>query len=142
MEVNFAKVERMHAVHVARMLSGIFYRGELLLQTSFGLPNLFLQTWFGSNKYSSLIRRIISDYAHEFHESESQWPLGANERQWALEVGTSARTLFRPLIKACASTWLTKTGWDDEAYLDMSFSEVWIIYAFITMVSPSARGCS
>ena len=125
-EVDFTQIDRPLAILIARNLSAFFHHGEGLQRSSFGLRKEFMQTWFATSKYSSLVRKIICDNIDDIDECE---------RDWAASVKTSARSLFQPLIAACARTWLTKSGWDDVAYLDKSEGEVWIMYAFSTLVS-------
>ena len=125
-EIDFSKIPRGDAVQLARQLSTVFYDGQRLLQTSFEACNEFIETWFTVSKYSSLVRKIIGDYAEDVEDEQ---------REWALSAAKSARTLFQPLMVACAWKWLTKKGWDDPAYLDKSEREVWIMYAFSTLVS-------
>ncbi|KAL6716248.1 hypothetical protein ACLMJK_005814 [Lecanora helva] len=118
------RIPKTAAVTLARQLSALFYSGEGLLRTSFRARNEFIETWFSVSKYSSLVRKIIGDYAEDVDEDQKEWAVGAAK---------SARTLFQPLRAACARTWLTKTGWDDPAYLDKSEKEVWIMFAFSTL---------
>ena len=110
-EIDFSKIPRGAAVQLACQLSTLFYGGQGLLQTSFGASNEFIETWFTVSKYTSLIRKIIGDYAEDVDD---------DQREWALSAAKSARTLFQPLMVACARKWLTKEGWDDPAYLDKS----------------------
>lgn len=125
-EIDFSRIPKAAAVPLARQLSNLFYDGPCLLRTSFGARNEFIETWFSVSKYSSLVRKIIGDYVEN---------LDGNQKEWALTAAKSTRTLFQPLMAICASTWLTKEGWDDPAYLDKSEREVWIMYACSTLVS-------
>ena len=133
-EIDFSKIPREDAVRSARRLSALFYGGQGLLQTSFEVRNQttfeagdeFIETWFTVSKYSNSVRKIIGDYAEDVDD---------DQRAWALTAVKSARTLFQPLMLACARKWLTKKGWDDPAYLDKSRQEVYIMYACSTLVS-------
>lgn len=125
-EIEFSRIPKEAAVQMARQLSTLFYGGQRLLQTSFEARNEFIETWFTVSKYSSLVRKIMGDSAEDVED---------DQKEWALSAAKSARTLFQPLMVACASTWLTKKGWDDDAYLDKSEGEVWIMYACSTLVS-------
>ena len=93
---------------------------------TYGVSDEFIETWFGMSNYSSLVRKIIAEYVEDLEECQ---------RNWALSVKESTQALFKPLIAACAKKWLTKTGWDDVAYLDKSEEEVRIMYAYSTLVS-------
>ncbi|KAL9046447.1 MAG: hypothetical protein Q9214_000714 [Letrouitia sp. 1 TL-2023] len=123
-EIDFSRIPKAAAVPLARQLSNLFYDGPCLLRTSFGARNEFIETWFSVSKYSSLVRKIIGDYVEN---------LDGDQREWALTAAKSTRTLFQPLMATCASTWLSKEGWDDPAYLDKSEREVWIMYACSTL---------
>ena len=126
LEVDFTTVDKNLGIRAAQMLSSLFYNGRGLLETSFDIRKSFILTWFSSNKYSGIVRKIITEHISDIDETQ---------REWALKVKDSARVLFQPLISACARKWLTKKGWDDAAYLNKSESEVWIMYAFKTLVS-------
>lgn len=126
LEVDFTKVDKELGTKMAQMLSTLFHDGGALLASASGVWNSFIRTWFCTNEYSSLVRKIITEHISDLNE---------NEPEWALLVKDSARALFQPLVTASARTWLTKTGWDDYAYLDKSEREVWILYAFSTLVS-------
>ena len=108
----------------ATTLSKMFYNGTFLLNSAEEVWNEFIETWFCTSRYSSLVRKIITDNITE---------LDGDERIWASSLNDSARNLFRPLVAACAKKWLTKTGWDDEGYLNKSERQVWILYAFSTL---------
>ncbi|KAL9093549.1 MAG: hypothetical protein Q9165_003944 [Trypethelium subeluteriae] len=124
LEVDFTKINKALACTMAKMLATFFRNGDNVLVSSFAVTNEFIKTWFCTNKYSSLVRKIITDCIDDLDETQ---------QEWALTIKDSARALFRPLIAACARIWLTKTGWDDSAYLDKSQLEVWIMYAFSTL---------
>jgi len=126
LEVDFTTIDKNLGIRAAQMLSSLFYDGKSLLETSFDIRNSFILTWFCSNKYSGIVRSIITEHISDINETQ---------REWASQLKNSARVLFQPLITACASRWLTKKGWDDAAYLNKSESEVWIMYAFKTLVS-------
>lgn len=39
------------------------------------------------------------------------------------------------MITTCANKWLTKSGWDDVAYLDKGHTELWIMSAYSALHS-------
>ena len=45
----------------------------------------------------------------------------------------SARTLVAPLARTAAKMWLTKSGFDDMAYLDKSEFQVWFLKAYMAL---------
>ena len=124
-EIDFNMIPSSAAVQLARSLAMLFHDGSKLLKVSEDVSNDFIETWFCTNKYSNLVRKIITEQLHNLDE---------HLRGWALSVTQSARELFRPFISACARRWLTKTGWDDAAYLDKSEREVFMMYAFSLLV--------
>ena len=107
-----------------------------VLELSLEVGYEFVETWFSTRTYSSLVRRIITEHLDA---------LDGPERDWASSVAKSARGLFQPLITACAHKWLTKKGWNDTAYLDKSEPEFCIMYAFSLLVSilgtSQGHGC-
>lgn len=124
-EIDFNMIPSSAIVQLARSLAMVFHDGPKLLKISEGVSDDFIETWFCTDKYSNLVRKIITDQLHNLDE---------HHRDWAMSVTQSARTLFQPFISACARRWLTKTGWDDDAYLDKSEREVFMMYAFSLLV--------
>lgn len=128
-ELDFARIDKPDAVKLARKLLGVFQNGQKMLEmleSSMQVGYEFVETWFSTSTYSSLVRRTITEHLDA---------LDGREQDWASSVAKSARGLFRPLITACAHKWLTKNGWDDTAYLDKSEPEVCVMYAFSLLVS-------
>ena len=125
-EVDLGSIIRPAAVQLAKGLASLFVDGQKMLQCSHGVGNEFIETWLSTDNFSSLVRKSISEHIDELEEGE---------RDWASLVKTSARALFRPLNVACASKWLTKTGWDDSEYLCMSEPQFSIMYAYSKLVS-------
>ena len=127
-EVNYPRFSRRTAMDLARLLSKTFHNGQGVLEMSQGVFGDFIKTWFSTSEYSSLVRKITAEHVEDLDECQ---------REWAISVKDSTQGLFKPLVAVCASKWLTKTGWDDMAYLHKSESEVLIMYAFSTLVSLS-----
>lgn len=125
-EVDLKDISQKEINEMARHLYTLFNRGSLLLESSYGIPNDFIHTWFGTKKYSVIVRECLSQGHDEF---------SAEEQTWVNSAMSSARELFRPMALSCVTTWLIKSGWDDEAYLDKSELEVWILYAYDALVS-------
>ena len=124
--LDFAGINDEDAVQLVINLLEIFQNGHAMLEMSSEMGYEFVETWFCTNRYSNLVRRIITKHLDS---------LDGREQEWALSLTKSARRLFQPLITACAHKWLTKKGWDDIAYLDKSEPEVNIMYAFSSLVS-------
>ena len=125
-EVDFTQLDDRMGIQIAQTVSTLFYNGQVFLSTSIKNIDGFLSTWFATNKFSVLVRRIIADHIAE---------LDTSQQEWASSTKDSARNLFQPLIDACAHKWLVKKGWDDTAYLDKSENMVRIMYAFHNLVS-------
>ena len=125
-EIDLNAISRPNAVQLARLLTMVIHDGEKLLKAFKDIYDQFIVTWCCTDRYTKLVRKIITE----------QLPnLDDNEKEWASHVMRSTRTLFKPLIGACARRWLVKKGWDDVAYLDHSEREVSIMCAFNTLVS-------
>lgn len=137
-ELDFTRIDEPDAVHLARRLSRLFQSGHRMLgmcsreNDAWWTPgHQFLDTWLSTSRYSGLVREIITKHLEA---------LDGQEQDWVSSVTRSARALFQPLITACAQKWLTKSGWDDVAYLDKSEPEVCVMYAFSLLVSnPSTN---
>ena len=131
-EIDFTRIDEPEARKLARKLSKLFQSGQRMLEMFsreehwFTPGYQFVDTWFSTSKYSGLVREIITKHVET---------LDGQEQGWASSVTKSARALFQPLITACARKWLTKSGWDDIAYLDKSEPEVCVMYAFSLLVS-------
>lgn len=132
-ELDFTRIDEPDAVHLARKLSELFQSGQRMLEMcsrendAWWTPgHQFLDTWFSTSRYSGLVREIITKHLEGLDDQE---------QDWFSSVIRSARALFQPLITACARKWLTKSGWDDIAYLDKSEPEVCVMYAFSLLVS-------
>jgi hypothetical protein len=134
--VDLSDISRDERIEAARSLYELFHEGELLMEASYtftddeeGSATRFMQTWFATNKYSNIVRGIFEKAVSAF---------GEDERAWVKEAVLSAKALFKPLAMACARAWLTKTGWDDEGYLDKSERKASILYAYHKLVSASS----
>lgn len=114
------------AVNAARLLASLFHDGMIILASGYGMISDFVNTWFNTNHYSSVVRRLIVDHVDH---------LDAALHQWVQCVNKSAKALFEPLVTACSNKWLTKRGWNDEGYLDKSQAEMFILYAYSNLVS-------
>ena len=125
-DIDFDTIPSSDAVQLVRRLSIIFRDGEALLEASVDITNDFIATWFCTEKYTKFVRDIVREQLPHLDE---------DEKDWALSITQSARTLFMPFIAACAKRWLTKKGWDDAAYLNKSECEVSMMYAFSLLVS-------
>lgn len=124
-EIDFNMLPGPAAVQLARILLMFFQDGVVLLKACEDVWNDFIETWFCTDRYSSLVRKIIAEQLHDLDE---------HEQSWASSVTRSARALFQPLIAACGRKWLTKTGWDDAAYLEKSERAVILMYAYSLLV--------
>ena len=131
-EIDFARIDRKEAGKLARELSRLFQNGQRMLEMFskeehwFAPGYQFVDTWFSTSRYSDLVRESITKHLET---------LDSQEQGWASSVTESARALFQPLITACVRKWLTKSGWDDIAYLDKSEAEVCVLYAISLLVS-------
>ena len=123
----------------ARVIADLFYNGQACLESSmenqsemfikgYGIRDQFVYTWFGTSIYSRKIREILKCGLEYFDDEQ---------RNWAKSAAESSRELFKPFASACRRKWLTKTGWNDNAYLDKSEREVWQLYAYHTLVRAS-----
>lgn len=128
-EVDLTDIGQKERNQMARHLYVLFQGGSLLLESSYGIRFHFIQTWLGTKRYSDIVRECLSQGHAEFSTEEQIWVNGAI---------SSARELFRTMALSCAKKWLMKSGWDDDAYLDKSEMEVWILCAYDSLVSGCA----
>jgi hypothetical protein len=124
-DIDFGEVGSPLAVKLACTVARLFVDGESLVYSSYGHLNDFTATWFESPKYIEVVRRLISDHVEYLEE---------HQQEWASRVRASTRALFEGMVAVCSKIWLTKTGFDDPAYLDKSEKESWLLYAFNSLV--------
>jgi hypothetical protein len=130
LEVEFGEAGSRLSISLARILAAFFNDGVAFLESSYGIIDHFTATWFETNEYSQVARKLISqNIAH----------LDDSHREWAERVRLSTPALFEYLTKECSRRWLTKTGYDDEAYLNKSQVESWLLHAFNSLVSAETR---
>ena len=95
------------------------------------LPNLlnyevFIQNWFLTSEYSSLVQELLALAAPEFT---------TGEREWVDRAAVNVKALFRPAAEWCVTKWLTRTGWDDERYSgrdsNKDYGIIWIVSRFL-----------
>jgi hypothetical protein len=96
------------------------------LKSSLGIIDHFTATWFETNEFSQVARKLISENIAHLDDSH---------REWAERVKLSTPVLFEYLTKECSRRWLTKAGYEDEAYLNKSEEVCWLLYAFNSLVS-------
>ena len=135
-DIDFDKLSKEETVRVARMLLSLFRNGSKMLDIcseNFDASNVstlvrseFVTAWFGTDRYSSIVRNLLQDSIDDLEETD---------REWAISAGNSARNLFQPLIAACARRWLAKGSWDDANYLLYDDENAWLIYMYSTLVS-------
>lgn len=129
LDLDCGEAGSVMSISVARMLATFFNDGLAFLESSYQMIDEFTATWFATNKYSQAVRNIISGNIEHLDECH---------REWAGRVRVSTRSLFENLTKQCSRRWLTKTGYDDDAYLDKSQHEFWLLFAFNSIVSANS----
>ena len=72
-EVDFTKTSRDAAVQAARLLAGFFSDGDFLLKRTLRMTSEFIQTWFGTDRYSKLVRKIIGKQLADLDEKDRPW---------------------------------------------------------------------
>ena len=122
-EIDMGRVNRSDVMPLAQKLSSLFSDGRKLLDSIIGSAKDFVQLWFCQDRFSSLVRSIITDHLDDIDK---------RYHDWAVSLLRDPRALFRPLVWACSEKWLKKTGWAHVKFeQDFSFQrEVWILYAF------------
>ena len=134
--LDLTRLGPQQTLELTRTLADFFYNGTYLMYTYCTSIFQFIESWLVTDKFSSLVRKIISENAELIDVDE--------QREWARSTKKSARPLFEPLVNACASKWLTKSGWDDPGYLRKGESYHWILHVFRTLTdegtNPSFSG--
>jgi hypothetical protein len=90
--------------------------------------DLFWRTWLSSNTHTGAIRAWFGE--NKSLASDSNDEVNA----WMEAASTSAKELLRPLAMTAARQWLTKPGYDSEAYLDKSEFLVWVLQGYLELV--------
>jgi hypothetical protein len=126
LEVEFGEAGSKLSIALARILAAFFNDGVAFLKSSLGIIDHFTATWFETNEFSQVARKLISENIAHLDDSH---------REWAERVKLSTPVLFEYLTKECSRRWLTKAGYEDEAYLNKSEEVCWLLYAFNSLVS-------
>ena len=86
----------------------------------------FLKIWFHGNGTIKLIQQW-------FRQTNIPPIQDPAKILWMKAASTSARVLLEPLAKTAAKIWLTKSGYDDLAYLDKSGFQIWFLKMYMTL---------
>ncbi|TGJ88629.1 hypothetical protein E0Z10_g27 [Xylaria hypoxylon] len=88
-----------------------------------GECDAFWKLWLADNKTTSVLQRWFTKAATlgSFEEDESRW---------MLEAASSVPKLLEPLAMTAATSWLTKSSYNDSAYLDKSEFKVWFLKGY------------
>ena len=135
--VDYAKISVSEHVEELIAIAELFYDSTLLLKScedyhdgylasEYQRTDYFVKSWLMTSEYSGKVRQLLGLIAGH---------LTGERRLWADRAVRSARALFEPLSLECQRRWLTKTGWDDSAYLDRSLRFVGILFAYHSLVS-------
>lgn len=92
--------------------------------------NVFYHTWFATNEFSKAIREFFAEV-----ESLDHANFTAEQIEWMRLSASSAKEFYKPLAMISSKIWLTKQGYDDEAYLDKSQLYVWVLHGYFALVS-------
>jgi hypothetical protein len=90
--------------------------------------DLFWRTWLSSNTHTGAIRAWFGENKSLASDSDDE------VNAWMEAASTSAKELLRPLAMTAARQWLTKPGYDSEAYLDKSEFLVWVLQGYLELV--------
>lgn len=85
-------------------------------------------TWLASSTHTKNIRTWLAsadDMRHRFDN---------NALVWMAAASSDTRELFRPWVQILARVWLTKSGFDDDAYMDKSERLIWLMHGFTSVV--------
>jgi hypothetical protein len=90
--------------------------------------DVFWRTWLSSDTHTRAIRAW-------FGENETLASgFGDKADAWMKSASTSMKELLQPLAMSAATQWLTKPGYDSEAYLDKSEFLVWVLQGYFRLV--------
>ncbi|KAI4250306.1 MAG: hypothetical protein L6R42_008766, partial [Xanthoria sp. 1 TBL-2021] len=84
-------------------------------------------TWLASSTHTKGIRTWLAygdEMSHRFDESALLWMAAASR---------DTRELVRPWVQTLARVWLTKSGFDDDAYMDKSERLVWLMHGLTSL---------
>jgi len=135
--VDFAAIDASNHMEEMLKIAELFYDATLLLKSceddqddlfaaGYERTDYFIESWMTTSNYSCKVRQLLGRVTDH---------LTGERKQWADRALRSARALFEPLALECQRIWLTKTGWDDSAYLDKSQRLVGILFAYHSLVS-------
>ena len=90
--------------------------------------DVFWRTWLSSSTHTRAIRTWFSQ-----NENLASG-LDDEADAWMKAASMSTTELLRPLAVTAATQWLTKPGYDSEAYLDKSEFLVWVLQGYLELV--------
>lgn len=103
--------------------------------------DMFWQLWLSGRSNIQVLQRWFAG-ARDIAD------LGTVQQDWMTEASLSVQKLLQPLAMTAAKLWLTKTGYDDVAYLDVPGSDamfqVWFLKGYLALddtgrLEPSLR---
>jgi hypothetical protein len=86
----------------------------------------FWGLWFSSDRIIKLIQQW-------FTQAQKASSLNLAEIAWMTAASESAQDLLKPLATTAAKMWLTKSGYDSDAYRDKSEFQVWFLKGYLAL---------
>ncbi|KFY87384.1 hypothetical protein V500_07000 [Pseudogymnoascus sp. VKM F-4518 (FW-2643)] len=144
-EVDRSKISKENKLKLLEQITKVFCDDaglRKLLRATFGddesfqnrRKNAFYHTWFGTDEHSKALRGFLGEIdnvgSNNFTDDQLEW--------MRLSV-SSAKEFYRPLMMVASNIWLTKTGFDDEGYLDKSQLYVWVLHGYFMLHDDGSR---
>ncbi|KAL8951462.1 MAG: hypothetical protein Q9222_002563 [Ikaeria aurantiellina] len=83
--------------------------------------------WLATNTHTNSIREWLTVGA------EMSDRFDGPTLSWMVAASKSAKVLIEPWVQTLAKVWLTKTGFDNEAYMDKSERIVWMMHGLTSL---------
>ncbi|KAI9713573.1 MAG: hypothetical protein M1820_000955 [Bogoriella megaspora] len=87
-----------------------------------GEPDMFWHLWLGNRRKTSVIQKWLG--------MAGNLKIDSAKKSWASLASTSFIAMLKPLAMTAAKIWLTKKGYDDDAYTDKSEFLVWFLKGY------------
>lgn len=139
--VDRSKISKESKLKLLEQITNVFYDHvglRKLLRATFGedestknrRKNNFFHTWFGSGEHSKTLRGCLGEI-----DNVDTNNFTAGQLEWIKLSVSSTKEFYKPLMMVSSMAWLTKTGFDDVAYLDKPQVYAWVLFGYLTLVS-------
>lgn len=146
--IDRSKISKENKLKLLEQITKVFCADvglRMLLRATFGddesfenrRKNAFYHTWFGTDEHSKALRGFLGEIDNVGSNNFTN-----DQLEWMRLSASSAKEFYRPLMMVASNIWLTKTGFDDNGYLDKSQLYAWVLHGYFMLVSSHSTSSS